>query len=525
MDFLIKNAVIIDGSGAPAFSGDVALEGGKIAAMGSLENIQAETVINVAGKTLTPGFIDMHSHSDVLFFNGSDVPHKVMQGVTTEVVGQDGISLAPLTEFSKEAMTATLEPLAGRITTPLTALSMDGLLRSIEEKKPQLNVLTLTGHANLRQAVMGPKMARAETQDLDRMRDLLDETLRQGSYGLSMGLIYPPSSYSDTAELISLAEVVARHDGLIVSHMRDEQDHIFEALDEMIEIGRQSGARIHISHLKCMGKNNWGKMPLVLERIETARDNGVIISFDQYPYEASSTTLSLLLPPWAQEGGFAGFEKALAREGARSEILIEIEKTIERRGGAESIRIASAPAEEAAPAAGRSLAEVAKMWGVSPSEAAFRILHATRLGTTAIYHAMSLEDVERAMGHELHTVGSDGVLVGDSPHPRAAGTFPRVIHHFRKNRGLFTLEAAIHDMTGKAAQVMKLPGRGLVRAGYHADLIVFDSDEFQDHATYDDPWRLPTGLEWVFINGRPVVEEGEIQNVRSGRILRPNDPM
>jgi N-acyl-D-amino-acid deacylase len=319
--------------------------------------------------------------------------------------------------------------------------------------------------------------------------------------------------------------VVARHDGLIVSHMRDEQDHIFEALEEMIEIGRQSGARIHISHLKCMGKNNWGKMPLVLERIENARDNGVIISFDQYPYEASSTTLSLLLPPWAQEGGYAGFEKALTREGAQNEILIEIEKTIERRGGAESIRIASAPAEEAAPVAGRSLAEAAEMWGVSPSKAAFRILQATRLGTTAIYHAMSLEDVERAMGHDLHTVGSDGVLVGDSPHPRATGTFPRVIHHFRKDRGLFTLEAAIHDMTAKSAQVMKLPGRGLVRAGYHADLIVFDPDEFQDHATYDNPRRLPTGLEWVFINGRPVVEGGEMRKVRSGRVLRPNDPM
>lgn len=518
-DYLIKNASIIDGDGKKALSGDLAIAGEFIAGVGSIDQNGAQTIIDAEGKTLTPGFIDMHSHSDVLFFNGQMIPHKVLQGVTTEVVGQDGISVAPLTDFSKDMMADILEPLAGPIEKPWLPMDMKHFLSVIANSTPQLNVVSLTGHCNLRLAAIGHRMIPAGASEIKQMQSMLNTSLEQGAFGLSLGLIYPPSSYSDTRELIDLGVVVSQHDALIVSHMRNEQDDILEAIEEMISIGRSTGARIHISHLKCMGKKNWGKMPQILKRLEQGLEQGVQLSFDQYPYEASSTTLSLLLPPWAQEGGWSGFSKTLEDEDLRNKAIKDIEKNIERRGGPEAIWIASAPGDEAGPAAGKSLAACARMWGLSPADAAFFILKATRLGTTAIYHAMSEKDVECAMGHQLHTVGSDGVLVGDSPHPRACGTFPRIVHRYHSQRRLFSLEEAIRDMTSKSADVLKLRGRGRLKTGYYADLLLFDPAQFKDHATYDQPRQMASGLEWVFINGKPVIAEGEMLKNRAGSVL------
>ena len=523
MDYLIKDASIINGVGEPAFKGDIAVSRGIIAQVGQLGDMPAKVTINAQGKTVTPGFIDMHSHSDVLYANGQAIEHKLLQGVTTELIGQDGISAAPLTESSKSPMAGIIEPLAGSLEGDWAPWDMGQFLSTISAKKAQLNVMTLTGHCNLRMAVIGPKMAEATSEDVQQMRALLAETLEQGSFGLSLGLIYPPSSYSNTAELISLGEVVRQYDGIIVSHMRDEQEGIMDALDEMITIGEKSGARIHISHLKCLGKNSWGKMPRVLERLEQAEKKGVAISFDQYPYDASSTTLSLLLPPWVMEGGWAGFQKNIKDPGSRPRVLEGIKKSMSGRGGPDAIKIASAQGPDCDEIVGKSLAEAAEIWGIPPEEAAYKILCASKLGAMAIYHAMSIADVECAMTHHLHTVGSDGVL-GAFPHPRAYGSFPRILGQFRKNRSLFSLEVGIRDMTSKPAQVMRLAKRGLVEPGYFADILIFDPDFFTDNATYDQPANLASGLDWVFINGEPVVKQGSIEINFPGQVLRPDHP-
>lgn len=520
IDYWIRDASIIDGSGAPAVHGDIVVSGERIGAVGRCSDVRARVTIEAGGRVATPGFIDMHSHSDALVAGGRPLPHKLLQGVTTELIGQDGISAAPMTEASRDPMAALIEPLAGPVAGGWRPWSVNEFLGVVAARRPQTNILTLTGHGNLRMAVMGHKMAAADAETLRRMGELLAEAMIQGSFGLSLGLIYPPCSYSDTEELVALGEVVRRHDGVIVSHIRDEQDGILDALDEMIAIGRRSGARIHISHLKCLGRNNWGRMPRVLERMDRASADGVEISFDQYPYDASCTSLSLLLPGWVVEGGWDRFRRRVEDDPTRRKVLAAVETAMEGRGGAGAIRIASARCAEAERFAGRTLAEAAEVWALPPAEAAFRIIHASRLGAVAIYHAMSIEDVQCAMCHPLHTAGSDGIL-GAFPHPRAYGSFARIIRHFQQERGLFSLETAIRDMTAKPAQILGLAGRGVIAPGCFADLVVFDPARFTDHATYDDPTATATGLDWAFVNGEPVVEDGRMKDRFPGRVLRP----
>jgi N-acyl-D-amino-acid deacylase len=269
-----------------------------------------------------------------------------------------------------------------------------------------------------------------------------------------------------------------------------------------------------------VGKDNWGKMSQVLARLDQALDRGVRISFDQYPYEASSTTLSLLLPGWAMQGGWEGFRKTMDSAESRERILAQISLSIEGRGGREAIKIGSAQCQNGSVLAGKSLRAIAGMWSIPVEEAVCRILLDTKLGAIAIYHAMSPRDVESAMIHPLHCVGSDGVL-GDCPHPRAYGTFPRVISHFHKTRGLFPLEEAIRKMTFQPAKIMNLSQRGMIKTGNFADLLIFDPLAFTDNATYDYPKEPPSGLDWVFINGNPVLVEGRLEHRFPGQVLRP----
>jgi N-acyl-D-amino-acid deacylase len=519
IDCLIQHGHIIDGSGKPAFAANVVIDKGKILEISTNQDIPARKTIDAKGMTVTPGFIDMHSHSDLLFVNGSRIEHKIRQGITTELIGQDGISAAPVAESSMQTMASIIEPLAGPLETPWQPWDTENFLAAVNSKKPSLNVMTLTGHCNLRVATMGQQMSLASSHQLADMRFLLAENLRQGSVGLSLGLIYAPSSYSNTEELISLAEIVSDHNGIIVSHIRDEKDGILQALDEMITIGQQTGAHIHISHLKCLGKRNWGRMNEVLDRFDRAVADGVCISFDQYPYDASSTTLSLLLPDSALDGGWQGFHTRLTDETYKGKLIESIKKAIEQRGGAEAIMIASAPGEKTEHFSGKSLASISNAIGSSSAETALEIICQTKLCAIAIYHAISPDDVERALIHSLHTVGSDGVL-GAFPHPRAFGTFPRIINEYCHNKHLLSLETAIQDMTSKSADILRLSDRGMVKKGYWADLLLFQPEHFIDHATYNNPSLAATGLEWVFINGEVVVENGQLQDCRPGIVLR-----
>jgi N-acyl-D-amino-acid deacylase len=361
IDFLFQDATVVDGSGSRPFVGDVAIRGDRIDRIGVVPPGEARVVIDACAMVLCPGFIDMHSHSDLVCANGRPVPHKVMQGVTTELIGQDGISAAPLTPASMPLMAEIIEPLSGKLQRPWTAWDMRGFLDALKHTGIQTNVMTLTGHCNLRIAAMGHRMAAASDEDLARMQAMLAESLEQGSCGLSLGLIYPPSSASNTRELIQLGHTVMQYDRIMIAHIRDEQDGLLEALDEMISVGSESGCRVHISHLKCMGKRNWGRMPQVLERLDRAAGRGIRISFDQYPYDASSTTLSMLLPAWAMEGGVDGFRNCTADADSRGKVLAHLRAAIERRGGPQSIRIASAPCADGTFLAGKDRA--VRAWG------------------------------------------------------------------------------------------------------------------------------------------------------------------
>jgi len=519
IDWLIKDALIIDGTGAPPFPGDIAIRGDMIFGVGNLGDIDTKGLIETKGRIAAPGFIDMHSHSDVLYLNRSPLTHKICQGVTTELIGQDGISAAPLTETSKGHVMEMIEPLAGRLEDEWKPWDVEHFLQKLAGKKAPLNVMTLVGHSNLRLAVMGHRMAFASQEELHRMGELLGFGLEQGAMGLSLGLIYPPCSYSDSNELIYLGNVVKDYDSILVAHIRGEQDELFQSLEEMKTVGRESGCRIHISHLKCSGKNNWGNMPKVVETLENALEQGIDIAFDQYPYEASCTSLSILLPGWALEGGWKEFHRRLGNSEARQGILAALRKSIEGRGGPASITIASVQSQKNQGLTGRTLEQISGDKGIPSEGAALEILIEEKLQVVAIYHAMSQQDVECALRHSLQTVGSDGIL-GTFPHPRAYGTFARVISHFCRERKLFPLEEAIRKMTSAPAKRLNLENRGRIASGVYADLILFAPENFRDNASFENPKQFSSGLDWAFVNGKPIVKEGKLQDICPGRVIK-----
>jgi N-acyl-D-amino-acid deacylase len=435
------------------------------------------------------------------------------------LIGQDGISVAPLTEASKDFLGELITPLAGSPEYEWKAWGVEESLNTFAERKPQLNIVTLVGHCNLRLAVMGHKKDAPSPEELYRMGRLLEESLDQGISGLSLGLIYPPSSYSETSELISLAKLVKRHDGILVAHIRNEQDKQFEALEEMITIGRESGCPIHISHLKCVGTTNWGKMPKVLERLDRALAEGIDVSFDQYPYTASCTSLSVLLPRSAVEGGWNGFQHQMDDLQARKRILSSVKESIERRGGAASVVIASMQSKMNQRLVGKNLEQISLERGIPPEHATLQLLVEEKMQVVAIYHVMMEEDIECAMTHPLQTVGSDGILA-EFPHPRTYGTFPRIISHFCRKRNLFSLEESVRKMASAPAKRMKLGSRGRITSGVYADVILFDLEQFRDNASYQNPKQFASGLDWVFVNGEPVLRKGEVQDIHPGRLIR-----
>jgi len=447
--------------------------------------------------------------------------HKIHQGLTMELIGQDGMSAAPLTDQSEGPMRKMIEPLSARLDGEWHSWDIRDFLSALDQMKTPVNVATLVGHCNLRLAVMGHRMALPTPEELRRMGDLLAISLEQGAVGLSLGLIYPPSSYSNTEELTSLAKAVKAHDGILVAHIRNEQDQIFQALEEMIRVGRESGCRVHISHLKCQGKKNWGMMTKVLEMLEEGLHQGVDLSFDQYPYTATCTSLSVLLQGWALEGGWEEFRQRLDQPEAHHQILTELGKAIENRGGAASITIASVQSSENRKSVGKTLEQISTESGRSGDQTALDLLVEENLQIIAIYHSLSEKDVEEALTHFLQTVGSDGIL-GEFSHPRAYGTFPRVIHHFSGERKLFSLEEAIRKMTSGPARRLNLKDRGQIARGYYADILLFEPGNFRDTATFENPKQFATGLDWVFVNGVPVVKEGKLQEIFPGSVIKRN---
>jgi len=526
---LIRGGSVIDGSGAPARRADVAVEGDRIAAVAPSLAGEATRVVDASGKMVAPGFIDMHSHSDLFYFGCPSAESKIRQGVTTEVVGMCSFSQAPL---RPEQHALVLGWVGGIGPTPdLKWETFGQYLDTLRGVRPAVNVVHFVGHGAVRIAAMGFEARPAETGEIKTMERYLGEALDAGAWGLSTGLVYPPSSYADTREIIALARAMAPRGGQYSSHIRGESSMLLDSIAEAIRIGEEAGVRVEISHVKASGRENWPKLDAALRMLDDARARGVDVAGDVYPYNAGSTKMDNLMPAWSHEGGISKLLERLAdpklRRRITEECLVDGERwgTVSQGGvGFDQIFIASCKRRELE---GLNLAQLAQQSGQAPAEALMNLLLEERCTVGMVSFSQSIDNVAKVLAHPALTIGSDSIPLfegeGDKagkPHPRSYGTFPRVLSEYARERRLFSLETAVNKMTGLPAQRLGLRERGLVQPGYFADLTVFDPRTVKDESTYPDPHRYPTGIPLVIVNGAVAVDGGRVTS-RSGRVLTP----
>jgi N-acyl-D-amino-acid deacylase len=529
MDVVFRDATVIDGTGMPRRRAHVVVAGGRIAGVvpaGAGPAPSGTRTIDADGLVLAPGFIDMHAHSDLALLAEPAHLAKVSQGVTCELLGQDGLSYAPVDDVTLPQLR---QQIAGWHGDPA---NLRWSWRSVGEYLDRLdggtaiNACYLVPQGNLRALVMGWSDRPSTTVELDRMRDLLSAGLDEGAVGMSSGLTYPPSMYAGTDELVELCRVVARHGGFYVPHHRSYGAGALAAYTEMIEVSRQSDCPVHLTHATLNFAVNAGRAPQLLALFDAALADGVDVSLDSYPYLDGCTTLAALLPSWvADTGGPAAVLARLSDPAARERIRVDMEE----RGSDgnhgvpvdwHAVRVSGVRDPALADRVGATIADLAAAAGQPPAQVCFDLLLADRLGTTVLLHVGNEENVRTIMRHRRHLIGSDGVLVGDRPHPRAWGTFPRYLGHYVRKLGLLTLEECVARMTGRAARRLRLADRGLVREGYVADLVLFDPETVADMSTMDEPRRQCAGIWYVYVNGVAVIEGGQHTGALPGRALR-----
>ncbi len=530
LDLKLEGGLVIDGTGAAGSRADVGIRDDAVVAIGDLGREHAGTRINVSGKVVAPGFIDIHSHSDWRLWGNRRAESKIRQGVTTEVVGNCGFSPAPVS-------TEYLDDLRGFALYLPRAMdfrwrSMAEYLRAFDAEGTAVNVAQLLGHGAVRIAAMGFARRAPTAGELARMRSLVRAGMEEGAWGLSTGLIYAPGSYAETAELIALARELRPQRGVYASHIRGEGATLLDAVDEAIRIGREGDVPVEISHLKAAGRPNWGRVVDALARIDAAQAEGVDVSADVYPYTASSTTLRTLLPDWALEGGIDAMLKRLGDPELRARIRADVETPESGQGlvarvGWDNVMVASSPHRR--DAEGRRMTDVAAARGLDPLDAAMELIVAEGGKGHMILFQLDERDVRRVLVHPRVMIGSDGYALaptgemsGGVPHPRSYGTFPRVLGAYTRDERLFGLPQAVHKMTGLPASRLGLRDRGVLRVGARADITVFDARRVADVATYEQPHRYPEGIEYVIVNGRLVIKGGQHTGSLPGRVLTPS---
>jgi N-acyl-D-amino-acid deacylase len=527
-DLAVLNGRIVDGAGNPWYKADIGISRGRIRLIGRLDG-PAREKIDAEGLIVAPGFIDMHSHSDTLLLVNPLAESKIRQGVTTEVIGNCGSSAAPLTEYTREEAKKSAGEVGEKI--EWDWLSFDEFLRKLQRNGVALNVAPLVGNAAIRTAVMGFEARKPTSSELLKMKALTARCMEEGAFGLSTGLIYSPSCYARTSEIIELCKVVARYGGIYATHIRGEGDPLISSVREAITIGEEARIPVEISHHKAAGKKNWGKVNKTLAMIQEARDRGVDVTCDVYPYTAGATGLAAGIPSWAHEGGADKLTERLKDPETRKRIRREIQKGILGwenligTAGPENILITSC--EKHRNYQGKIISELAKAKRKDPLEFIFDLLVEETARVGIVLFMIDEDDMRKVLSSEFTMIGSDasaqapyGVLGKAKPHPRSYGTFVRVLGKYVRKEGLLTLPEAIRKMTSLPARKLSLWDRGLIRVGNWADLTVFDEDTIEDKATYTNPHQYPTGIKYVIVNGKIVIEGKRHTKALPGIVLR-----
>jgi N-acyl-D-amino-acid deacylase len=523
-DFVIRGGTILDGTGAPAFPADVGIRGGRIAALGRIAAEQAARLIDASGLQVAPGFIDIHTHSDGDIFQYPTADSRVLQGVTTEVTGNCGGSAAPVAGARADEVRRSFKE--DGIDAAWTGVA--SYCDCLDRLGISVNHAQLIGQGTLRQNAAGLVARPLTAEELDGVLRAVDEGMAEGAFGLSTGLEYVPGRFTPTDEIVAMSRIVARHGGFYATHIRNEERHVLEAVDEAIAIGRQAGCRVEISHLKATGRGNWAKQRGALDLIESARRAGVDVLADAYPYTAYSTGLTILLPAETLEGGTRAMLGRLADPTVRASLRAHLVDQVSQDPGDFSlIVIARLKAQEDQGWIGQSVARIAEEWKVEPAEAVLRLIEKEQGNVPFIGHGMSADNVELVLRHPLVMVGSDGYSMApvgraaqSRPHPRSYGAFARVLGYYCRERKLFALPEAVRKMTGMPADQIGLRDRGRIAVGKAADLVVFDPATVKDEATFESPHRFASGIRHVLVNGVPVVDHGRHTGAKPGRALR-----
>jgi N-acyl-D-amino-acid deacylase len=529
MELVFENAQIVDGTGSPWFRGSVAVQDGEIADVSrrSDHGFDAVETIDVGGDVVCPGFIDTHPHSDLELFNDPTLEPKIRQGITTEVMGQDGYSMAPVPGDGIDPWQQQIRGLDGELEDEWTWMDVAGYLDAVEENGCATNVATLVGHGNVRYHVLGMDERTPTEDELTEMGDLVTEALDQGAVGLSTGLVYFPHMHADTHEVEALAERLAPYGRPFVAHIRSQGRWIWEALDEFIDVGADVDVPIHLSHFVMMGAEQHGKASRGLGIIESARERGIDMTVDQHPYTAGSTMLLNAIPPWAKSGGSERILERLEDPDARERIRRDIEEwridgweNVGDLCGWDNIYVADLGTEENAHLQGRSIAEGARKRGEHPIAFVCDLLVEEELKVNVTFRNFYREsDVREILAHEFVNVITDGVF-GESPHPRLYGTYPRVLGKYVREENLLSVEDAVRKMTALPARAMGLQDKGIVRPGMDADLVVFDPDVVEARATYERPRQFPRGIRHVVVNGEFVVRDESVTGECPGEAIR-----
>jgi N-acyl-D-amino-acid deacylase len=527
-DIVIRNGRIIDGTGSPWYAADLGIRGGRIAAIGNLAGATARRSIDAAGMVVAPGFIDMLGQSELSILVDPHLPSKIFQGITTEITGEGG-SIAPLTDAVIQADRVTYE----HYKIQPTWRTFREYFARLRKQGMGINLATFVGATQIRRVVIGEDNRAPTPAELDRMKALVRNAMQEGAIGLSTSLQYAPAPYATTEELIALAAEAAKLGGIYASHIRNEGDSIIPALDEAFRIGREARIPVEIWHLKAAGKANWGRMPEIVAHIEAARRSGVDVAADTYAYPAAFNTFSAAIPPWAHEGGDKKMIERLKDPAMRARIRKEMETPSaewnnewQQVTGPESFILGAVQSPKLRPLQGKNIAEIARLWNKDPIDTVFDILIEDEAFTSVAFFMMSEPDVAFALRQPWVSICNDsqgaspeGLLGAQHPHPRAYGTFPRILRKYVREEKLLTIEDAIRKFTALPAQRMRLADRGVLKAGMWADVVVFDPEKVTDRATFDKPNQLSEGMRFVLVNGVAVIAEGQTTQTLPGRVI------